>query len=75
MSQLNIDLKLNGDIAFFIKMLMSENNLSIDKIMADSLTLYYQTYINKDLELAFIKGDMPIKKLNTADLWRNQTHD
>jgi hypothetical protein len=33
------------------------------------LSLYFDVYDNRELEVGYIKGDIAIKKLNTASLW------
>ena len=69
-NSLEIKLKLSGESAFLIQGIMAQTGKDFPEVVRDMLDIYKQVYFNREQELAWIKGDTVVKKLNTAKLWR-----
>lgn len=70
--KLSAHINFQGESAFFIQAVMMQTGKSFEQILLDMLSIYKEVYFNKNQELAWIEGDVIIKKLSTAKLWRKQ---
>jgi len=70
--KLNIKLNLEGEAAFFVQLVMQQTNKPFEEVMQDMLSVYKMVYFNKEQELAWIEGDVVVKKLSTQNLWRKK---
>jgi hypothetical protein len=64
---LDINLSLSGEGKFFLEMVKQETNMEYSEIFAKMIDLYKQVYLN-DRELAWIEGDVIVKKLSSEAL-------
>ncbi len=69
-TNLNIELFLNGEAAYFLNMVKEQTNMNYEEIFSKMIDLYKQVYLNSN-ELAWVQGDNIIQKLNSENLKRS----
>lgn len=69
-TNLNIELLLNGEASYFLNMVKQQTNMNYEEIFSKMIDLYKQVYLNSN-ELAWVKGDSIVQKLNSENLKRS----
>lgn len=68
--KLNINLQLTGEASFFVQLVQMQSGMPPEELFSKMIALYKQVYFS-DKELAWIKGDTIVQKLNSEELKRN----
>lgn len=66
---MKVTINITGRPEMYIKHIIEKQGVTLDRILTDALSLYIEAYDHKDKELAFVEGDIAIRKLNTLSMW------
>lgn len=66
---MRLDLILQGEPAYFLKMVRIDTEMEYNEILSKMIDLYKQVYLNEN-ELAWVQGDKVINKINSDNLKR-----